>query len=506
MLLLQFKRAEAALAGGRLDEAWRIASKPRVRAHRRGQALIQNLLAAWTRRGNEHLDHGRLDQAMQDYRRAAGIEPNDRNVASLGQKLRQALDSHERHRQRKDHALQHVADRIASGSWSAARHALNNLSGTQNGTPSLMNDLDRRESSLRRQTEAAAAALETRDWARVAALLVQARSIRSTDSTVEQLRRRLIDEAGEQLREAYLGARLAEAEPLAATLQPLIHTTDRPGPIITSLGALTETRDALATGDLERAARHAGRAASLVPEAQWTRQLTSDLQQALDTLRDALNGPLAALTTTSSDHPADVDTATLMSPAPTPRPTPAPEPAARQHEILCIDGVGSFLLCHGSSVSIGPAASEHHDIPLLTDPSATAMTIQREEEGYTLRSDSQIQVLRHDQRISLPPNNRIRFCQPHPASGSAVVEIVRGRIANTDARHAILLDHQFVIGAGPQAHVRVDTLDPSIVVYLRPDGLWARPAGSDQQAAVQLNLDQSVSVNGLRMRRERLTP
>lgn len=512
MLLLQIKRAETALKHGRLEEAWQIASRPRVRGHRRGQQLIQNLLLAWTQRGQHHLQNNRLDQAMQDYRKAAAIEPQDPQVAQLGEQVKNALRQHDHQQRHQNHLLQHAADRIAAGSWTAARLKLDELQDSrQTGVSTLMNDLDTRQQRLKRHNQTAADAIEARDWSRAASAITQAQSLRASDATSQQLRRQLIEQTGPILRQACIDARLAEAQPLAALLSPLSQPTDPHATLIELLNTLTSCRTALACSDLDNATRHAERAATLLPEANWLSQLARELQQAHATLRNAQAGPLAALASIALQdhhHHAEADTRSHPHTAQPAKPAPKahPEPATPQRTVLSIDGVGSFLICPHNTTRIGPATHPNIDIPLLTDPSTKPLTFQRDDETYALRSEESSQILQNDQRISLPPNNRLRFRQPHPASMSAVIEILRGRIANSDARCAILFDSQFIIGAGPQAHIRVDTLDPSLIIYTRPDGLYARPTGTDHKSAIHLKPEQSIAINGLRMRLEQLQP
>ena len=66
MFQLDLKRAEVALAGGRLEEAYGLVQKPVVREHRDGQRLVDELIDALLIRASRHLDLDRLADARHD--------------------------------------------------------------------------------------------------------------------------------------------------------------------------------------------------------------------------------------------------------------------------------------------------------------------------------------------------------------------------------------------------------------------------------------------------------
>ena len=66
MLHLEFKRAELALKAGRLEDVSVILGNVKVRQHRRGQVLIDELVASYIRRGQDHLDAGSVSAARED--------------------------------------------------------------------------------------------------------------------------------------------------------------------------------------------------------------------------------------------------------------------------------------------------------------------------------------------------------------------------------------------------------------------------------------------------------
>ena len=76
MLILRLKQCERALADGRLDEAFDLVRQPDVRAHRRGQDLVGELVKALIDRGRRHLAQGRLTAAATDADKAIQLGGN----------------------------------------------------------------------------------------------------------------------------------------------------------------------------------------------------------------------------------------------------------------------------------------------------------------------------------------------------------------------------------------------------------------------------------------------
>ena len=66
MFQLDLKRAEVAIAGGRLEEACKLVQKPVVREHRDGQRLVDELIEALLIRASRHIDLDRLEDAQHD--------------------------------------------------------------------------------------------------------------------------------------------------------------------------------------------------------------------------------------------------------------------------------------------------------------------------------------------------------------------------------------------------------------------------------------------------------
>ena len=83
MFHLDLKRAETAIAAGRLDEAFTLLKSSPARTHRDGQRLVDELIEAFVLRGNEHFSENRLDDAWHDASAAGYFGGRQIKVARL---------------------------------------------------------------------------------------------------------------------------------------------------------------------------------------------------------------------------------------------------------------------------------------------------------------------------------------------------------------------------------------------------------------------------------------
>src|SRR5688572_22083695 len=73
VLILRIRQAEVALGDGRLDEAYELCQSEKLRSHRKGQALVTRLVRALVKRGHEHLNAARPQQALVDCEKASRL-------------------------------------------------------------------------------------------------------------------------------------------------------------------------------------------------------------------------------------------------------------------------------------------------------------------------------------------------------------------------------------------------------------------------------------------------
>jgi hypothetical protein len=159
----------------------------------------------------------------------------------------------------------------------------------------------------------------------------------------------------------------------------------------------------------------------------------------------------------------------------------------KQRFFLWIDGVGGYLVCLGSRVTIGQATPDTFvDIPLFADVSRMHASLVRDSEGYVLEATRPLQVngtqadrtlLQNGDRITLGSSCQLVFGQPVPVSSSARIDVASGHRLPLAVDGVLLMADTLVIGPDSQAHVTVPDLQQPIVLFRQRDGLAMRAAG-----------------------------
>ncbi len=230
--------------------------------------------------------------------------------------------------------------------------------------------------------------------------------------------------------------------------------------------------------------------AVVLPKAGWLEDAIAAARQAGDALERLRTGPLGLMMQTPESperQPPSVQDD--VSEAPT-RILPASPPArpvgqgVPQRFLLHVDGVGSYLVVRKGQLTIGPASrSNGCDVALLSDSGLSAVTVERADGDYFLRSEQALLVndrpvtqrlLADGDRVALSNRCRMRFALPNAASASAVLHLSGTRLPGTDARRVILMDREVVIGPGAASHIRADGLEDRVVLYVRDDALCCR--------------------------------
>ncbi len=155
--------------------------------------------------------------------------------------------------------------------------------------------------------------------------------------------------------------------------------------------------------------------------------------------------------------------------------------------LLWIDGVGGYLICLGSRLTLGQATLDPHaDVPLVADVSRLHATLTRDTEGYVLEAVRPVQVngqdttrvlLRSGDRVTLGTSCQFQFHQPVPVSASARLDLVSGHRLPIAVDAVLLMADTLVLSGGPQAHVTVPDLKQPVVLFRHKDGLGLRHGG-----------------------------
>jgi tetratricopeptide (TPR) repeat protein len=170
------------------------------------------------------------------------------------------------------------------------------------------------------------------------------------------------------------------------------------------------------------------------------------------------------------------------------RPMEEPEPEPLSRFLLWIDGVGGYLVCLGSRITLGQATPDTTvDVPLLADVSRFHAVLTRDSEGYLFEASRNAAVnTRSVQRTLLRPGDRItlgsacqlQFQQPSPISTSARLELVSGHRLPLAVDAVLLMADTLLLGPGTQVHVAMPDLKQPLVLYRHKSGVGVRWSGS----------------------------
>jgi len=158
-----------------------------------------------------------------------------------------------------------------------------------------------------------------------------------------------------------------------------------------------------------------------------------------------------------------------------------------QRFLLWIDGIGGYLVCLGSRVTLGQATPDAYvDVPLFADVSRAHASITRDQEGYLLEALRPLQVNgKAVEKALLAPNDRVtlglacqfQFRQPVPVSTTARLDFVSGHRLPVAVDGVILMADTLLLGPGTHVHVSMPDLPQPVVLYRHKGGLGVRYPG-----------------------------
>jgi hypothetical protein len=498
--ILQIKQAECALADGRLDEAYDLATEGDLRSCRDGQRLVGRLVEALVARGGEHQQAGHHRQALADCDKAEALGGNLPELAALRERIADDVATRRRGDRRLGDLVTAARRHVEDGRLSLAEQMLDDCDDDEAGRAELL----RHEAVARRTAAAAAmsraeAALGRGDCAAALEDVLAAREHHGAGEKIRELTDRVIASATGCVREHLHRGRLDLADSLLRRLGPLAG-----GGELEDLARIADrcrqAREQIAQGRLRRAAETLRLLRSMVPEAKWIREAVDAADRAAGAVESLRTGPLGTLSAAEADVPASARHAGVAAEASIPAepdrhhhaPTlPVLQPAAHaggailpSRFLLQVDGAGSYVVFRQPRVTVGPiSSSAMPDLGLMADPSLPIVTIERADGDYFLRSERPVHVndqpttgrlLADGDRIALSDRCRFRFRLPNAASGTAVLELSGTRLPQADARRAVLLDRELVLGAGESAHVRNIHMTHQAVLYVREGRMLCR--------------------------------
>jgi hypothetical protein len=492
VLIIRIKRCEAALAGGRLEEAFELVREADLRAHRRGQELVDQIGKAFVARGRSHLASGALNEAAADCDRAAALGGNLGDVVQLRRAISTAMAEQRKARQMQDQVLGNARRHADLGQLTVGENLLAEFAQDAGDRADLLKqDISAKRAAVDSSVQKATLAMKSDDWE--AAIDHLARLDRGSrgEPAVREIITKIDDNVTAQATDAINLGRLDLAGSLLSRLAKLPSQSPQAESLRRTLAQCREALQCIGRADPAGADIIVRSLVPLWPKAKWLDGVASQVKALRQLVEDVKTGPLRLV--------GEIGTATTPDRVARISPSPLPSPGGRGGKagpssvdvVLHVDGVGGFRVIDRPVVHIGPVSSSSPvDVGLMAEAMIPAITIARSEDDYFLHSARPVLVndqptssklLAHGDRIGLGPRCRITFRRPIAASASAVLDLSGTRLPQGDVRHVILMDREVIVGPGANAHVRADDLEAPAVLQRREGRLICKINGSSNE-------------------------
>ena len=494
VLILRLKQAASAIADGRLDEAFDIIQSKDIREHRRGQKLIGQLARAFARRGQENLEAERIQLALVDCNKAEKLAGNTADVA----KLRSAICSEmEQRRLRSRHRSFKVAQarqQIQDG-WISAGEEILKDAGNEDGQAGIV--LQQAAIERLHTSEAvtkAEKALLRNDLDGAIDFVLKTGAAGSQNEQVVELISKLRLLAARQIKENFDSGRLDLAHSLWQKVSPIADGCSEISELGTALSQCSKAAGHVAAGRPREAVNLLRKVKLTCPSAKWLGTVTEQSRQAAELLDELAVSPLGLDITRRQDMEDRIQQTDNEAQSVSER-LPQAIPGERSSDhlaesslpskfVLQIDGIGSFYVLRDASITVGPVSSSARPtVGLMVDPNLPAVTIERSEDDYFIRSSSPVRVndvtttnklLVDADRINLSPRCGMKFNIPNPASTTATLSLPSARLGRADVRRIILMDRDILIGPTEGSHILAESLDETVALFTQNGRLLCR--------------------------------
>lgn len=515
LLIVRLKAAENALRDGQLDEAYRLATAPDLREHRRGRAVLAALTERLIERAREHYRADRCAEALIDLDKAEAGEVMKEQIAELRSQVRTVAAELQRMARARRERIDTARRRIEGGSLAAGRRILGRAEQDDHTACELHEHANDREEDALNLAKLTDNLMRQGQFAAAAERIRRAKSLDPHQEVTVRVETQLCNRVFDKARTAIVDGRLGRAADELACLGGLGDKLPAKRELTDLLGLARQAAKALEVHQYGEARRHTLSLARLLPKAKWVSQ-TGERLRHLDELRTELGaGPLGeAIDATLSGKARGARVATSAN-----RPASQDDTVALPHRaaagaslpdrlLLLVDGGGSFLLLRDSQTSIGRAASDDPaDIPILSDIAERHADVSRVDDDYFVFSVKEVEIggqktkhrlLRDGDRVVLGRKAKLTFRVPSRRSATAVLDLSDTTKMPNDVRRVILFDRHATLGRGPKAHVYCRHAGCPLIIFERNGSLWVRPQsdGRVDTSAQELRLGEPIEMAG----------
>ena len=500
LFFLDLKRAEVAMASGRLDEAFQILHRSSEREHRDGQRLTDQLISALVDRATQHLTDNRLDDARHDADKARQFGGRKSDITDLLQRI-SAADAARRHRQqRRDDVLASAKQQIQVGAYSVGARLLEGLKEDQSATGAatterLAESIETRRSIVEDALARIQTAIDGGKYDSAVSVISNLQADQRVHSKIVTLAKQAVLPLVEQGFSEIAAGRLDRAAVIDDMLRPLQTASPGVGELQRCLTLCQAARVALEAHRYAEAESQLARLNQMIDGGTWINEARTAIADAMRQLNLVSAGPLGLL----SDQPSTTGThPESASPffQPSAGGQAGPGRCLPDRSVLQVDGLGGLLMLTSDLVSIGAASSPssgEFDVSLLTEGATASISIRRSGDDYFAESAARFGVngqqltrklLKSGDSIAVGTRGRLRFLKPVAASGSAVLQMTGSGLARRDIRSVVLMADSLLFG--PQgSHFRISGLEIPIVLHCDHNGYSLREATSRRSVLQQ---------------------
>ncbi len=531
----RLKSAETALADGRLDAAFRLATAPDLAGERRARKVLQEVGQKLFERAEAHYQAGRCAEALIDLDKAerGGVKPT--RVSDLRAIVRAAVDENQRDQQSRRGRIEAAQQRLANGSLRAAEQILERASKGDEQARKLKQQAADREQRAAELFKEVKQYVSDNHLARAVERFKDARRLHSKNKQVAEwekvLVEKIIDSVNQSLKQGRLNRAFEEVNLLAGVGE---HSPTK-AEVLAVLQTITEAGAALASADYEGARRKVLGLEHLLPDAKWVKQAGAQLKQVDEMVTQLHGGPLGLVPkgrleragirqsaraeargslargslahgslASVMDGPQRLDE-TLAVPGKLLGDSLLPE-----RLLILVDGSGSYLLIRNAQATIGRAATDSPaDIPIVSNLSERHAEIVRVDDDYFIFANREVNIdgrniqqklLQNGDKIILGKRAKLTFNLPSRKSTSAVLDLSgSGKLPN-DVKRIIMFDRLATVGRRSNAHIAVTTASEDLVLYERGGKLWLRhKANARGEPGVAVELDVPFEFAGVSM-------
>lgn len=512
---VRLKAAETALADGRVDEAFRLATTPDLAKERRAQKVLSKAGEKLFQRAEEHYQAGRSVEALVDLDKAefAGVKP--KRVGDLRTIVRAAVEDAQRNQQSRRQRIDAAQARLADGSIRAAEQILDRASQGDQGAERLKQRAAERDARAKALFEEVRQYVKDNHLAAAIERFKAARRLHPKDKQVAEWERVLVEKVVASVQASLQQGRINRAFEEARRLSDIGEGRPDKRELLTILDTICTAGSAVKANDYEQARRKILGLQHLLAGAKWLKQVGEQLKQ-IDELSTQLHGgPLGLVPQYEMGAPRHAllspggATSSLAETLATP-PRLLGSSLIPEKLLVLVDGSGSYLLIRNSRASIGRAASDQPaDIPIISDLAERHADIARVGEDYFLSANREVNVggqnvrqklLQNGDKIILGKRAKLTFNLPSRKSVSAVLDLSDSAKMPKDVRRVILFDRLVTIGRNRSSHIIVTTAGEELVLFERDGALWVRhQANGRHEQGIRVEYDKSIELAGVRM-------